>query len=85
MKISNDQKEKLLQINEETNRMLIETEYKMNEIINKLEEYGDLNFYNLHCVKKNINKINYLLKHVNNINTILYDELRDGVVKEKDN
>lgn len=85
MKINNNQKEKLLQINEETNRMLIETEYKMNEIINKLEEYGDLNFYNLHYVKKNINKIVCLLKRVDNINTILYDEIRDGVVREKDN
>ena len=83
MKISNDQKEKLLQINEEVDHILTETKYKMNEIVNKLEEYDDLNSYNLHCVKKNINKITYLLKHADNINTILYDELRDGVVKEK--
>ncbi len=85
MEISNDQKEKLLQINEEVDHILTETKYKMNEIVNKLEEYDDLNSYNLHCVKKNINKITYLLKYANNINTILYDELRDGVVKEKDN
>lgn len=84
MKTDNNQK-KLLQINEEVNHMLVEVEYKMNEIINKLEDYNDLDSYNLHYIKKNINKIAYLLKHIDNVNTILYDEIRDGAVRGKDN
>lgn len=84
MKTGNDQK-KLLQINEEVNHMLVEVEYKMNEIINKLEDYNDLDSYNLHYIKKNINKIAYLLKRIDNVNTILYDEIRDGAVRRKDN
>lgn len=84
MKTGNDQK-KLLQINEEVNHMLVEVEYKMNEIINKLEDYNDLDSYNLHYIKKNINKMAYLLKRIDNVNTILYDEIRDGAVRGKDN
>lgn len=84
MEIKNNQREKFLRVNEEADHLLTEAEYKIDEIVKKLEQYDGLGSYNLCCIKKNINKISYLLKRTSNINTILFDEIREGVITRKD-